>query len=133
MLKPTRTRGPLRWSLTLCALTRTPERQRENLGAGGATGEGGQGTQPRAHGWAESPVAQSVLGGGGGGAPNPALTRFLLAGAQVWHAQAEEALGRMWAVASGLRVALLQAKMEVEVGPVVPDMGWLEQAHVWLV
>ena len=39
----------------------------------------------------------------------------------------------MSAVATGLRTALLHAKMEVEVGTVPPDVGSNEQGHVQLV
>ena len=48
-----------------------------------------------------------------GGVPNPVGTRFLLAGAQAWHAQAEAAHRPMSAVATGLCMALLQNQMDV--------------------
>ena len=68
---------------------------------------------------------------GGGGATRQ--HRFLLAGVKAWHAQAEAAEGHMSAVATGVRTALLQAKMEVEVGTLAPDLGRVEQAHVQVV
>ena len=67
----------------------------------------------------------------GGGGRNPASTRFLLAGA--WHAQAEAAHGQMWALITCLRMALLQAKMEVEVGMVARELGSVARAHDHLV
>ena len=38
----------------------------------------------------------------------------------------------MSAVATGLCMAILRAKMEVEVGTVAPDWGMVEQAHAQL-
>ena len=94
--------------------------------------KGGRAPGPTAEGEAESPRAERVVGRGGGGG-NPAGTRFFLAGVQAWHAQAEAAHGQMSAVATSLRMALPQAKMETEVGTVAPDLGRVEQAHVQLV
>ena len=84
--------------------------------------KGGRVPQPTAEGDTESPRAREAGGGGG----NPAGTRFLLAGAQAWHAEAEAAHGQMSAVATGPRMALLQAKMDAE------DLGRVEEAHAQL-
>ena len=94
-------------------------------------GDGGRALGPTPEGEAQSPRAERVVGrweGGGG-----LHTRFLLAGAQAWHAQIEAAHRKMSAVATGLRVAILQAKMKVGVGTVPPNLGRVEQAHVQLV
>ena len=47
--------------------------------------------------------------------------RYLLAGAQVWHAQAEACDGQMLAVSAGLRMALLGSGQQVDVDSVAPD------------
>ena len=62
------------------------------------TGEGPEGT--------EGPPVERAGGGGGG---NAVVARNLLAGAQAWHAQAEACAGRMSAVWTGLRMAMLAA------------------------
>ena len=41
-------------------------------------------------------------GGGGGGGATPAGVRYLLAGLQAWHAQAQAAAGQLSAIAAGL-------------------------------
>ena len=66
-----------------------------------ARAPGGRAPGRMAQGEAEGPTPER------GGAPNAAGTRFFLAGAQAWHAQAEAAAGQMLADATGLRIALL--------------------------
>ena len=63
----------------LTAKVKTLEREAQRAKGGRALG-------PTAEGEPEGPTAERAVGGG---APNPAGTRFLLAGAQAWHAQAE--------------------------------------------
>ena len=55
---------------------------------------------------------------GGGSA---AGVRYLLAGAQAWHAQAEACAGQMSAVSTGLRMAMLGSGQQVDVDSVAPD------------
>ena len=55
---------------------------------------------------------------GGGKA---AGVRYLLAGAQAWHAQAEACAGQMSAVSTGLRMAMLGSGQQVDVDTVAPD------------
>ena len=97
-------------------------------------GEGGAGLPGRRHrGKPRTRRPRGVGGlGGGGGASNPAGTLFLLAGARALHAQAEATHTQMSSVATGLRMAVIHAKMEVEVTTVTPDLGRVEQAHVQL-
>ena len=71
-------------------------------------GEGAQGAEP-------PPVERA------GGCPNAAAVRYLLAGAQAWHAQAEACAGQMSAVSSGLRMTMLASGQHVEVDTVAPD------------
>ena len=47
--------------------------------------------------------------------------RYLLAGAQAWHAQAEACAGQMSAVSTGLRMAMLGSGQQVDVDSVAPD------------
>ena len=54
---------------------------------------------------------------------HPYSTRFLLAGAQVWHARAEATRGQMSAVATGLRMMLVPQSMQVEVGTIALEGG----------
>ena len=60
-----------------------------------------------------------MTGGGGGG--SAAGVRYLLAGAQVWHAQAEACAGQMSTVSTGLRMAMLGSGRQVDVDSVAPD------------
>ena len=82
----------------------------------GQTREGAEG--------AEGPTAERA-----GGPPTPAGVRYLLAGSQAWHAQAEAAAGQMSAVATGLRMALLAGGQSVEVATVAPDLARVIAAH----
>ena len=68
-------------------------------------------------------------GGGGGGAANATGVRYLLAGAQAWHAQAEACAGPMSAMSTGLRMAMLATGQQVEVDTVSPDMARVTAAH----
>ena len=85
---------------------------------------GGNAPGSTAEGAAEGPTAEK-----GGGAPNAAGTRFLLAGAQAWHVQAEAAARQMSDAATGLRMALPPSKAQVEVATVEPDLAKLTAAH----
>ena len=73
------------------------------------------------------PRAQRSRGRGGRG--NPACVRYLLAGAQAWIAQAEAAAGKMSAVSTGLRMAVLASGQSVKVDTVAPDMAKVSAAH----
>ena len=73
---------------------------------------------PRVGGWRR---------GGGGG--NAAGVRYLLAGAQAWHARADACAGQMSAVSTGLRMAMLASNQQVEVDTVAPDMARGSAAH----
>ena len=64
-----------------------------------------------------------------GGTPDPAGIRYLLAGAQAWHAEAEAGARQMSAVSMGLRMALLASGQAVEVATVPPDMAKVTAAH----
>ena len=59
-----------------------------------------------------------VTGGGGGSA---AGVRYLLAGAQARHAQAEACAGQMSAVSTGLRMAMMGSGQQADVDNVAPD------------
>ena len=85
----------------------------------GQTGEGAEG--------AEGPPVEIEGGGGGGG--NAAGVRYLLAGAQAWHAQAEACAGQMSRMSTGLRMAMLASGQQVKVDIVVPDMARVSAAH----
>ena len=65
---------------------------------------------------AEAPPGERV-----GGAANVAGVRYLLAGAQAWHAQAEACAGQMSAVSCGLRMALMASGQQADVDSVAPD------------
>ena len=73
-------------------------------------GEGPEGAEP--------PPADRAGGGGGGSA---AGVRYLLAGAQAWHAQAEACAGQMSAVSTGLRMAMMASGQQAGVDSVAPD------------
>ena len=47
--------------------------------------------------------------------------RYLLAGAQAWHAQAEACAGQMSAVSTGLWMAMMASGKQVDVDSVAPD------------
>ena len=64
------------------------------------------------------PRPPRVTRGGGGSA---ARVRYLLAGAQAWHAQAEACAGQMSAVSTGLRMAMLGSGCQVDVDGVAFD------------
>ena len=66
---------------------------------------------------AEAPAPLGDRGGGG----SPAGVRYLLAGAQAWHAQAKACAGQMSAVSTGLRMAMLGTGQHVDVDSVAPD------------
>ena len=55
------------------------------------------------------------------GGASAAGVRYLLAGAQVWHAQVEACAGQMLAVSTGLRMAMLGSGQQVDVDSVAPD------------
>ena len=63
--------------------------------------------------------AATPRGDKGGG--TAAGVRYLLAGAQAWHAQAEACTGQMSAVSTGLRMAMLGSGQQVDVDSVAPD------------
>ena len=74
--------------------------------------------------------AEAVERGEGAEAPAPpgdtggasaAGVRYLLAGAQAWHAQAEACAGRMSAVSTGLRMVMMASGKQVDVDSVAPD------------
>ena len=54
-------------------------------------------------------------------AASAAGVRYLLAGAQAWHARAEACAGQMSAVSTGLRMAMLGSGQQVDVDNVAPD------------
>ena len=56
-----------------------------------------------------------------GGGASAAGVRYLLAGAQAWHAQAEACAGQMSAVSTGLRMAMMASGQQVDVDSVAPD------------
>ena len=92
--------------------------------------KGGRAPRRIVEGELEGPTAERAVVGG---APNPTGTRFLLAGEQAWHPQAEAVHGQMSAVATGLRMALPQNQMDVEAGTGAPNMTRVAQAHNGLV
>ena len=55
------------------------------------------------------------------GGASAAGVRYLLAGAQAWHAQAEACAGQMSAVSTGLRMAMMASGQQVDVDSVAPD------------
>ena len=55
------------------------------------------------------------------GRASAASVRYLLAGAQAWHAQAEACGGQMSAVPTGLRMAMMASGKQVDVDSVAPD------------
>ena len=63
--------------------------------------------------------AEAPPGDKGGG--SAAGVRYLLAGAQAWHAQAEACAGHMSAVSTGLRMAMLGSGQQVDVDSPAPD------------
>ena len=68
---------------------------------------------------AEGAKAPAPPADGGGG--RAAGVRYLLAGAQAWHAQAEACAGQMSAVSTGLRMAMMASGKQVDVDSVAPD------------
>ena len=70
------------------------------------------------HEGAEAPPGDRTGGGGGG---TTAGVRYLLAGAQAWHAQAEACPGQMSAVSTGLRMAMMASGQQVDVDSLAPD------------
>ena len=68
---------------------------------------------------AEGAEASAPPGDTGGA--SAAGVRYLLAGAQAWHAQAEACAGQMSAVSTGLRMAMLGSGQQVDVDSVAPD------------
>ena len=65
---------------------------------------------------AEAPAPPGDRGGA-----SAAGVRYLLAGAQAWHAQAEACAGQMSAVSTGLRMAMMASGQQVDVDSVAPD------------
>ena len=65
---------------------------------------------------AENPAPPGDKGGA-----SAAGVRYLLAGAQAWHAQAEACAGQMSAVSTGLRMAMMASGEQVDVDSVAPD------------
>ena len=65
---------------------------------------------------AEAPAPPGDKGGA-----SAAGVRYLLAGAQAWHAQAEVCAGQMSAVSTGLRMAMMASGKQVDVDSVAPD------------
>ena len=65
---------------------------------------------------AEAPAPPGDKGGA-----SAAGVRYLLAGAQAWHAQAEACAGKMSAVSTGLRMAMMASGQQVDVDSVAPD------------
>ena len=55
------------------------------------------------------------------GGASAAGVRYLLTGAQAWHAQAEACPGQMSAVSTGLRMAMMASGQQVDVDTVAPD------------
>ena len=65
--------------------------------------------------------AQACPGDRAGGGGSAAGVRYLAAGTQVWHAQAEACAGQMSAVSTGPRMATLGTGRQVDVDSVAPD------------
>ena len=65
------------------------------------------------------PRPRRVTGGGGGG--SAAGVRYLLAGAQAWHAQAEACAGQMSAVSTGLWMVMMASGRQADVDSAAPD------------
>ena len=80
------------------------------------TGEGAEG--------AEGPPVERA-----GKGANAAGVRYVLAGVQAWHAQAEACAGQMSTVSTGLRMAMLASGQQVEVDTVAPKMARVTAAH----
>ena len=68
----------------------------------------------------ERPEGAETPPGDRGGA-SAAGVRYLLAGAQAWHAQAEACAGQMSAVSTGLRMAMMASGKQVDVDSMAPD------------
>ena len=94
--------------------------EREGWRAKGGTAHG-----PTAEWEAESPRADRVVGGWGGQNPTSPAPGSSRPG-RGSGIMAEAGHGKMSTVTSSLRMALLQAKMEVEVGSVAPHLGRVE-------
>ena len=69
----------------------------------------------------ERPEGAEAPPGDRGGGGSAAGVRYLLAGAQAWHAQAEACAGQMSAVSTGLRMAMMASGQQVDVDSVAPD------------
>ena len=65
---------------------------------------------------AEAPAPPGDKGGA-----SAADVRYLLAGAQAWHAQAKACAGQMSAVSTGLRMAMMASATQVDVDSVAPN------------
>ena len=59
--------------------------------------------------------------GRGGGGGSAAGVRYLLAGPQAWHAQAETCAGQISAVSTGLRMAMMASGQQADVDSVAPN------------
>ena len=55
------------------------------------------------------------------GGASAAGVRYLLAGAQAWHAQAEACASQMSAVSTGPRMAMMASGQQVDVDSMAPD------------
>ena len=69
----------------------------------------------------ERPQGAEAPPGDRGGGGNTAGIRYLPAGAQAWHAQAEACAGQMSALSTGLRMAMMASGQEADVYNVAPD------------
>ena len=65
--------------------------------------------------------AEAAAPPGDRGGASAAGVRYLLAGAQAWHVQAEACAGQMSAVSTGLRMAMMASGQQVDVDSVAPD------------
>ena len=121
---PTRTGGPRDCESRLADVTkerdrlatkvRTPERDVATLRRAKPAAQPAEAVE-RAEG-AEAPAPPGDRGGA-----SAAGVRYLLAGAQAWHAQAEACAGQMSAVSTGLRMAMLGSGQQIDVDSVAPD------------
>ena len=98
----------------LATKVRTLERDVATLGKAKPAAQPAEAVE-RAEG-AEAPAPPGDRGGG-----SAAGVRYLLAGAQAWHAHAEACAGQMSAVSTGLRMAMMASGQQVDVDSVAPD------------
>ena len=98
----------------LATKVKTPERDVATLRKAKPAAQPAEAVE-RAEG-AEAPAPPGDRGGG-----SAAGVRYLLAGAQAWHAQAEACAGQVSAVSTGLRMAMMASGQQVNVDNVAPD------------